>query len=51
MLAKQLGDDFFEEACTLLSEVIFDKNTTCWCVACKKMCKVFPSDVLVDNAI
>jgi len=40
MLAKQLGDDFFEEACALLSEVIFDKNTTCWCVACKKMCKV-----------
>lgn len=51
MLAKQLGDDFFEEACTLLSEVIFDKNTTCWCVACKKMCKVFPSEVLTDNAI
>jgi hypothetical protein len=40
--AKDLGDLFFQEACTLLDNLELPRDGTAWCFLCEKNCPVVP---------
>ena len=41
--AKELGSDFFEDACAFLDSVRIDLDSTSWCYACNSYCKFTPT--------